>query len=132
MNVLSFFKCAAPIACAAGLSACIALPVGYGQVDGHRYFKAPIDTYAVLISRVDDHDTLDNPAFVDPGPRRITVQGPPDGVSRIGQLRTIDLDVAPCTRYYLVAVKPNRLSSDFTVKVDYEESIGGCSATASK
>jgi hypothetical protein len=41
--------------------------------------------------------------------------------------------VAPCTRYYLVAQKPNRLMSDFTVKVDYQESIGGCSsAVASK
>jgi hypothetical protein len=132
MNDLSFARIAATVASAAALTACAGLPPGYGQIDGHRYFRASIDTYPVLIARIDERDTTDSPVFVDPGPRRVTVQGPPDGVSRIGQLRTIDLNVAPCTRYYLVAVKPNRLSSDFSVKVDYQEPIGGCSATASK
>jgi hypothetical protein len=132
MNAMPLLKFAAPIACAVGLSACAALPAGYGQIYGSRFFKVPIDTYPVLIARIDDRDTADNPVFVDPGPRHITVQGPPDGASRFGQLRAIDLNVAPCTRYYLVAVKPNRLSSDFTVKVDHEEPIGGCSVPASK
>lgn len=127
MNVSPLLRHVAPIACALGLSACASLPAGYGQIYGTRYFRVPIDTYPVLISRIDDHDTTDSPVFVDPGLRHITVQGPPDGVSRIGQLRSIDLNVAPCTRYYLVAVKSNRLSSDFTIKVDHEEPIGGCS-----
>ena len=126
MNASSFVKIASITACAAALAACAGLPAGYGQIDGHRYYRANIDTYPVLIARIDDRDTTDSPVFVDPGPRRVTVQGPPDGVSRIGQLRTIDLNVAPCTRYHLVAVKPNRLSSDFSVKVDYEEPVAGC------
>jgi AmmeMemoRadiSam system protein A len=50
--------------------------------------------------------------LVDPGPRQITVQGPPGGTGGFGETRTFPLDVAPCTRYYLVAVKTNRLAND--------------------
>ena len=118
---------------AAVLAACAGLPQPFSQLDGHRYNRAPIDTYSVQIIRVDDRDTTDSPAFVESGLRKVTVQGPPDGAHRLGEQRVIDLNVAPCTRYYLVAQKPNRLMSDFTVKVDYQESIGGCSsAVASK
>jgi len=132
MKTLSFGKLAAPLSLGATLTACAGLPPGYGQIYGQRYFKAPIDTYAVQIIRVDDHDTLDNPTFVDPGLRKITVQGPPDGAHRLGEQRSIDLQVAPCTRYYLVAQKANRLMTDFAVKVDYQESIGGCNTLAMK
>ncbi len=120
------------IVAAASLAACAALPQGYGQISGQRYLQAPIDTYSVQITRIDDRDTLDTLVFVDPGMRRVTVQGPPDGVSRIGQLRTLDLNVVPCTRYYLVAVKPNRLSTDFSVKVDHQETISGCKAAPAR
>ena len=115
---------------AAVLSACAGLPQPFSQLDGHRYHRAPIDTYPVQIVRVDNRDTVDSPVFVEPGIRQVTVQGPPDGTHRLGEQRTTELNVAPCTRYYLVAVKPNRLLSDFSIKVDYQEPIGGCSSNA--
>jgi hypothetical protein len=65
-------------------------------------------------------------ALVDAGPRQITVQGPPGGTGGVGETRTFPLDVAPCTRYYLVAVKSNRLAHDFTVRVDHQEPVSGC------
>jgi len=129
MSALSSIKLFTALPLAAALAACAGLPQPFSQLDGHRYNRAPIDTYAVQIVRVDDHDTLDSPVFVEPGVRKVTVQGPPDGVHCLGEQRVIDLNVAPCTRYYLVAVKPNRLLTDFSVKVDYEETIGGCSST---
>ena len=112
--------------CTAALTACVGLPAGYGQIDGHRYHVATIDTYPVQIIRVDDRDTTDSPTFVDPGMRKITVQGPRDGTHRFAEQRTIDLNVVPCTRYYLVAQKSNRLLVDFDVKIDHQETIGGC------
>ena len=124
----SSIKRFAALPLAAVLVACAGLPQPFSQLDGHRYYRTPIDTYSVQIVRVDDRDTLDSPVFVEPGLRKVTVQGPPDGAHRFGEQRVIDLNVAPCTRYYLVAQKPNRLVSDFTVKVDYQESIGGCSS----
>jgi hypothetical protein len=132
MSTSSFVKLAAGLSLGAALAACAGLPPGYGQIYGQRYFKAPIDTYAVQIIRVDNRDTTDNPTYVDPGLRKITVQGPPDGAHRLGEQRSIELQVAPCTRYYLVAQKANRLMTDFTVKVDYQEAIGGCNAVAMK
>ena len=54
------------------------------------------------------------------------MQGPPDSAHRFGEQRSIELNVAPCTRYYLVAQKANRLSSDFSIQIDYQESLPGC------
>ena len=115
---------------AAALSACAGLPQPFSQLDGHRYHRTPIDTHAVQIVRVDQRDTLDSPVFVEPGIRQVTVQGPPGGAHRVGDQRTTELNVAPCTRYYLVAVKPNRLLSDFSVKIDHQEPIAGCNSDA--
>lgn len=123
MKVSSLF---APLIACAALGACASDGYHYSQLDGHRYTRAPIDTYPVQIVRVDGKDNLDSRVEVDPGVRKVTVQAPPTPTSRYGEQRTIELSVAPCTRYYLVAVKDNRLSNDFTVKVDYQEPVGGC------
>jgi hypothetical protein len=111
---------------ALGLGACASTDYHYSQLYGYRYFKVPIDTYSVTIVRVDDQTTALRPVAVDPGRRKITVQGPPGGTKTQGEQRDFVLDVAPCTRYYLVAVKDNRLASDFTVKVEYQEPLSGC------
>ena len=104
-------------------------PAGNLAVDsiGQTNYILPQATAFVSIK-----DPAGHPLFIEPGLRHVTVQGPSDVVRRFGEQRSIDLNVAPCTRYYLVAVKPNRLLPDFSVKVDYEEPIGGCSTVASK
>ncbi len=107
-------------------SACASSGYHFSELEGRRYFRAPIDTYAVTVVRVDGKDTVFRPVRVDPGQRQVTVQGPPGGTGGIGEQRTISLAVAPCTRYYLVAVKPNRLDADFAVKVDFQEPVSGC------
>ena len=117
---------AAAVALASSLAGCASLDYHYSQISGQRYHASPIDTYSVSILRIDGRSTILHPTPVDPGLRKILVQGPPDGVSREGRQREIALDVKPCTRYYLVAVKANRLSSDFDVQVDYQEPVGGC------
>ena len=114
----------------AALAACATADYHYSQLYGQRYYKTPIDTYPVTIVRVDGKDTVLRPVLVDPGLRRITVQGPPGGADGLGERREFALDVRPCTRYYLVAVRDNRLNSDFAVRVDYQEPIGGCTPPA--
>jgi hypothetical protein len=121
----SFARAAAAIGVVA-LGACASTDYHYSQLYGYRYFRSPIDTYSVTIVQVDGKTTALRPVAVDPGLRKITVQGPPGGTRTIGEQREFELNVAPCTRYYLVAVKQNRLASDFTVKVDYQEPVGGC------
>lgn len=102
----------------------------YSQLDGTRYHRVPIDTYPVVVARVDGESYLRNPVLVEPGLRKIVVQGPPTFTSRDGDLREFSLDVKPCTHYHLVAVKRNALSNDFTVKVDHESPMSACTATA--
>jgi hypothetical protein len=122
---------AAAVVGIATLAACASTDYHYSQLLGKRYYRAPIDTYDVTIVRVDGKDTLLRPVLVDPGLRKIVVQGPPGGASRLGEEREIALDVRPCTRYYLVAVKPNKLALDFDIRVDYEEPVGGCTPSTS-
>jgi hypothetical protein len=112
------------------LAACASTDYHFSQLYGKRYYRAPIDTYDVTILRVDGQDTLFRPVLVEPGVRKVVVQGPPGGALHLGEEREIALDVRPCTRYYLVAVKSNRLASDFDIRIDYEEPVGGCTPPA--
>jgi hypothetical protein len=104
----------------------------YSQLLGTRYFKTNIDTFPVTILSVDDRSWIGSqPIPVDPGVRQVMVQGPPTPVN-LKETRTIALDVKPCTRYYIVAVKANPLDNDFTVRIDFEEPIAGCTPPPSK
>jgi hypothetical protein len=108
----------------------------YSQLTGARYHRVPIDTYPVAVLSVDGKASpLRSPILIEPGMRQITVQGPPSSglngpYGTYGDRQTFTLDVKPCTHYWLVAVKPNRLSNEFTPKVDYAEPIAGCTPPA--
>jgi hypothetical protein len=93
------------------------------QLMGERYFVTSIDTYPVLIASVDGHSSTISPKFVEPGVRRLALQGPPGGAG-VSAVEDFHLDVKPCTRYYIVAVKVNPLDTRFTPRVDYELPLG--------
>jgi hypothetical protein len=131
MSLVTSFPRVIALVGAALLAACASTDYHYSQLVGTRHYRAPIDTYNVTIVRVDGKDTALRPVLVDPGVRKVVVQGPPGGAGGMGEQREITLNVAPCTRYYLVAVRPNRLASDFDVRVDYQEPVGGCTPPAS-
>ncbi|MGH6610587.1 MAG: hypothetical protein ACRECQ_10040 [Burkholderiaceae bacterium] len=120
-------KLAGITAIAAGLlaSGC-AGPFSY--IDGNRYFRTGLNDYSVIVLDVDGRSDTRNPVMVDPGRHVIRVQAPPANGFRYGETRTITLDVKPCTRYYLKAVKKNSLEQDFIPEVDYVEPIAGCRA----
>ena len=126
MRHSSFSLPTVAVLAACAFAACASTDYHFSQLYGNRYFKAPIDTYPVLIVRVDGKDNVFKPALVDPGLRQVTVQGPPGGAGGFGNEKTLALEVAPCTRYYLVAVKQNKLDSEFAVRVDYQEPVSGC------
>ena len=112
------------------VAACASTDYHYSQLSGMRYYRVPIDTYPVSIIRVDGVDdardsararspTRTRPVPGRPGLRQVTVQGPPGGAGGLGEQREFPLDVAPCTRYYLVAVRANAAGDDFTVRIDH-------------
>lgn len=101
----------------------------FSYIDGNRYFKTPINTASVIVLDVDGRSEIRNPVMVEPGVRVVRVQGPAAPGFRFGQDRILTLDVKPCTRYYLAALRPNSISAEFTPMVDFEEPISGCKAT---
>jgi hypothetical protein len=127
MNVLCKSLSAAAAAAAFATLAGCATDYHYSQIDGYRYFKTPIDTHPLIISKIDGVSTMPTtPVLVEPGQRMVAVQTYPSRIDHLGEEKTIALDVKPCTHYYLVAVKPNALQRDFDVKVEYEERVPGC------
>jgi hypothetical protein len=104
------------------LQACGTSPAT-SQLVGERYFVTNIDTYALLIAAVDGSSSTISPKFVEPGVRRLVLQGPPGGAG-FSAVEPFTLDVKPCTRYYIVAVKANPLDTNFTPRVDFEQPLG--------
>jgi hypothetical protein len=103
----------------------------YSELVGQRYFKTNIDTYPVLILSVDGRSIVGTPIQVDAGERSVLLQGPPTTVD-LQLTQTMKLDVKPCTRYYLVAVKQSPLQNEFTPRVDFEEPMPGCTPAPAK
>jgi len=93
------------------------------QLLGERYFVTNLDTYPVQIASVDGSSSTVTPQFVEPGMRRLVLRGPPGGAG-VSAVESFTLDVKPCTRYYIVAVKANPLDTHFTPKVDFEQPLG--------
>ena len=113
------------LAGAAALAGC-ATPQPFSYLDGNRYFRADPKSYSVIVLDVDGRSDTRNPVMVDPGRRVVRVQGPASAGFTFGEARSFTLDVKPCTRYYLKAVKKNPLDQDFVPMVDHEEPIAGC------
>ncbi len=114
---------------AALLHGCATSPAT-SQLIGERYFVTAIDTYPVSIASVDGSSSTLTPRLVEPGTRRLLLRGPPGGAG-VSAVETFMLDVKPCTRYYIVAVKANPLDTAFTPKVDFEQPLGSsCRAPA--
>ncbi|TXH47062.1 MAG: hypothetical protein E6Q92_01140 [Burkholderiaceae bacterium] len=118
-------KMMALVAVTAAVSACASVP-SPSEVVGWRFVKADIHSYPLVILSVDGKGQLDQVVRLDPGVRQLQVQAPPTPTRRHGLVQPYQLDVKPCTRYYLVAVKENELSNQFSVRIDAEEALAAC------
>jgi hypothetical protein len=111
------------------LAACANTGYSYSELDGSRHHRTPIDTFPVQIVEVDVKSTpLTGRVLVEPGRHVVTVATAPSAVRRFGEERSMPLDVAPCTRYCLVAVKANALAADFEIAIDHQAPVAGCTA----
>jgi len=127
MNNRSLFSAAALLAGCVVVSAC-ATSEPFAQLDGYRWNKVALDTYDVTIVSVDGTSYIQRnvPIMIPPGQHKIVVQGPRTAGFKFGAQRTLELNVQPCTRYWLEARKTNALAQDFEPAVNYEEPIAGC------
>ena len=98
---------------------------------GQRWYKSNMDTQPVIILGVDNWDTVERRVLVEPGEHVIRVQAPPvPGAPQ--ETASLKLDVKPCFTYYIVAVRENRITAEFTPRVDYAEPLAGCNPSAAK
>lgn len=113
---------------AAAFAAGCATGEPFSQLDGQRWRRAELNTYDVTIISVDGEHYVQRgtPIRIEPGPRKIVVQGPATAGFRFGEQRTLELNVEPCTRYWVEAKKATALSQDFEPRVNYKEPITGC------
>lgn len=112
---------------------CATTDYSYSRLVGTRYYRAPIDTYPLQILRVDRQEAPLNPrdwTLVEPGTRTVVVATYPSPIDRVGNEKSIEMKIEPCTQYHLVAVKANRLSHDYEVRVDHQEPVPGCKPPA--
>jgi hypothetical protein len=101
-----------------GLHGCATTP-SFSQLVGERFFVTKLDTYPLVIAAVDGSSSTISPKFVEPGVRQLVLQGP-SGAAGIPPVLNYTLDVKPCTRYYIVAVKASPLDNNFTPRIDHE------------
>lgn len=120
------------VLCAWLLAGCTTLPDGQSQLLGQRFHRASINTYPLSVVKVDGESTsLYQPIVrVDPGLRRVTVESRAAGGLGPALQQDLPLQVAPCTRYYLVAERTAPFLDRFTPRVDHQEPVPGCRTPA--
>lgn len=128
MNRILPRSAAAAAVLVALVSAC-ATQSGVSQLTGERWRKVELNTYDVTIISVDGTHYIERrnqPVIIEPGLRKIVVQGPPASGFAYGEQRTLTLEVKPCTRYFIEAKKTGPLSQDFEPRINFEEPLAGC------
>jgi hypothetical protein len=99
----------------------------YGLITVDTSRSADPNLIPVIVNRVDDETVpMRQPAVVAPGVRKVTIDVPPrKGFSQATQ-QTFDLDVKPCTRYYVAARLDSPTTQSWRPVVRGSEVIGEC------
>jgi hypothetical protein len=125
--------------------ACAALPVvmlegcatwgpTWSELTGQRFNVTDTNRRPAIIDRVDDRGAFTSPNMirVEPGLRRLVVQGPAPGWPGGPPLHVMMLQVEPCKRYYINAQFTSPIQREWTPVVDHVETIAGCQMPGAK
>ncbi len=115
------------------LSGCQTWGPTWSEITGQRWNRTIMNRFPGIIESIDGRSSfVTDPIRVEPGLRRVQMQGPPQGRPGGGLLVNFDLNVEPCKRYYLNAQARNNIQPDFEPVVDNVEDIAGCTVTPAK
>jgi len=100
----------------------------WSELTGQRYNVTIPNRRPAIIDRVNDQGAFPDPNLikVEPGEKRLVVQGPAPGWAGGPPLHVMMLNVEPCKRYYINAQFENTITQAWTPVVDFVEPIGGC------
>lgn len=106
---------------------CATDPANISYLYGEKYHRANTHTFATSITAIDGHSTMprSEPILVEPGRHLIRLVTAPAAGFRFPEVRELDLVVEPCTRYYIVAERDNRLQQNWRPVIDHVEVADG-------
>jgi hypothetical protein len=100
-------------------------------VSGAVYYRANSNVYPVRIDAIDGESTGGMGwQLVQPGLRTFRLIGPPPPGLNNGPMQEAQLEIKPCTRYWIVAYKPSEMGNAFHPVIDYQEPVAGCAPAA--
>ena len=115
------------------LSGCQTWGPTWSEVSGNRYTFTTLNRRPAIINQIDNQGSFaSNPIKIEPGMRRLVLQGPAPGWPGGAPLQVYMLDAAPCKRYYVNAQFENTITQDWTPVIDYVETISGCQIVAAQ
>jgi hypothetical protein len=99
----------------------------WSEVTGERFHRAISHRRPAIIENIDGQSAFaSHPIRIEPGQRRLVLQGPDPGRPGGGTLQVFMLDAAPCQRYYINAQFDNAVGPAWRPVIDYTEPIAGC------
>ncbi len=134
MRQFSLLALLVPLAMPVVLTGCATWGPTWSELTGQRFNVTIVNRRPAFIDRVDDRGAFTDPNLirVEPGMRRLVVQGPAPGWAGGPPLHVMMLNAEPCKRYYINAQFANTITQEWTPVVDYVESIAGCQIPAAK
>jgi hypothetical protein len=99
----------------------------WSEVTGNLWSKTQMNRTAAIIKRVDGRDKTDRVVKIEPGKRSIVV-APPMRKGFTGDDATLDVELAPCQRYYINAQFASGTGTDWKPVLAKVETIPGCKA----
>ena len=106
----------------------------WSEVTGQRFNVTITNRRPAMILQVDTQGSFPDPNLIriEPGERRLVVQGPAPGWAGGPPLHVMMLNAEPCKRYYINAQFANTITQEWTPVIDYVENISGCQLPAKK
>ncbi len=106
----------------------------WSEVTGQRFNVTIPNRRPAMIVQVDNQGSFPDPVLIriEPGERRLVVQGPAPGWAGGPPLHVMMLNAEPCKRYYVNAQFANTITQEWTPVIDNVESISGCQIPAKK
>ena len=134
MRKFSWLTLLVPLAMPVVLTGCATWGPTWSELTGQRFNVTIANRRPAIIDRVDDQGAFTNPNMirVEPGMRRLVVQGPAPGWAGGPPLHVMMLNVEPCKRYFINAQFANTISQEWTPVVDFVEPIAGCQMPVAK
>lgn len=101
----------------------------WSEVTGVQWSKTTLNLTGAIIKSIDGKTETDRVVKAEPGKRTIVVQSPTrKGFS--GTDATVEIDLAPCKRYYINAQFESGTGRDWKPALAMVETIAGCKVPA--